>query len=180
MAGPRTASPCRGEAAARAEDAVLLIAIGNPLRGDDGAAQHVAEGLAGVPGVCIRQEQQLLPELAAEMVHFRTVVFVDADVRAQRATLEPLAKRAPEGGMPGQRGAWAGGHHGSPEALLALARELFGWRGTAWVCRLPAACFDPGERVSEVAAGGAGEGARLLKDMLARAGAMDATGGCGN
>lgn len=159
---------------------MLLIAIGNPLRGDDGAAHSVAAALEGVPGVCIREEQQLLPELAAEMVRFRAVVFVDADVRAPRASLEPLASRQPEGGMRGERWAWAGGHHGSPEALLALARELFGWRGAAWVCRLPAECFDPGERVSEVAAAGAGEGARLLKDMLARAGAMDATGGCGS
>lgn len=59
--------------------APLLIAIGNPLRGDDGVAGRLAEQAGRLrPAMVVRSVQQLTPELSAELVLASRLLFIDA------------------------------------------------------------------------------------------------------
>jgi Ni,Fe-hydrogenase maturation factor len=59
---------------------VLVIGVGNDLRGDDGAGRAVVEQVtrAAVPGVRAIWSQQLVPELVEPLATARLIVFVDA------------------------------------------------------------------------------------------------------
>lgn len=109
----------------------LCIAIGNPLRGDDNLA-HVGQD----SGLCnMLHVIQLTPELAAEFSGYDEVIFVDADISATQIQTDPVGETysltAPLS------------HHVSPAVLVALARKLYGWEGSAFVRRIPAADFSP-------------------------------------
>ena len=58
----------------------LVLAYGNPSRGDDGVAWRVAEALGGEADVEVRCTHQLLPELAVHVGEADGVLFVDAAV----------------------------------------------------------------------------------------------------
>jgi Ni,Fe-hydrogenase maturation factor len=143
-----------------ADTPVLLIGVGNPLRGDDAVAHHVADAFSATDGVRIRHELQLLPELAAELTPFRTVVFVDADVDAAETSVEPVL---PANGI---MAAALCGHHAGPELVAGLAVHVFGWRGSAWLCRIPAAAFETEAGLSETAVAGIPEASALLEPLL--------------
>jgi hydrogenase maturation protease len=115
----------------------LVIAIGNPLRRDDGVAHHVP----APPGALMRSMLQLTPEVAEEIAPFALVVFVDASVTAGVPHLEPVAE-CPESSLT---------HTCSPGAIVALARALFGFAGRAYVCHVPIADLSPGEGLSPLA-----------------------------
>ncbi len=114
----------------------IVIAIGNPLRRDDGVAQRVRVS----PGVETRAVLQLTPEVAAEIAPYSTVVFVDADVNAQQVRMEPVdAAHAPS----------ALTHVSRSSEIVALARTLFGFSGRAYICRIPVSDLSEGEGISE-------------------------------
>lgn len=140
----------------------LLVAIGNPLRGDDGVA---ACCLAALPAALAerREVQGLLPELAAELPAYDVVVFIDAAVGIERWSLARVSED-PEAAPPLS-------HALAPGGLVALARGLFGFAGEAWVCAIPGRSFEAGtppspaaRRHSEEAAGAV---AALLRERSA-------------
>jgi Ni,Fe-hydrogenase maturation factor len=89
---------------------VLLIGIGNPLRGDDGVGWH----LVGERGLC---RHQLTPELIPSLATADRVLFVDAWMAPPGAVPELRAVPAAVG--------WQGETHRiDPSALLGLARVL--------------------------------------------------------
>ena len=95
----------------------LVIGIGNPTRGDDGAGLQVVTALARlVPWAHYRVVHQLTPELAEDIAAAREVIFVDASVEAEVLLFFPLepAPVSPES------------HVSSPGALLALAAQVSG------------------------------------------------------
>jgi len=114
----------------------LLVACGNTLRGDDGAAHTVLESIP--PGVnhTVRGVQQLTPELAPEIARFSRVVFIDADAEANALRIEPLKTTRPRSQLT---------HAATPEEVVALAAALFGFAGEAFLCRIPARHFGAGE-----------------------------------
>jgi len=126
---------------------VLVVGYGNPLRGDDGVGQEVAEALwaeratsPGLDSAAFVWSHQLTPEIALDVARSGFVVFVDAASDGQAAgtvTVRALAEdgsagadaRAPGGCLPAARlGAAAGGcwQDLSPKSLLSLARYLYG------------------------------------------------------
>lgn len=115
----------------------LIIAIGNPLRRDDGVAHHVP----APPGAVVRSVLQLTPEVAEEIAPFDLVVFLDASVTAAMPRLEPVAE-GPGSSLT---------HMCSPGSILALSRSLFGFAGRAYVCHLPIADLSAGEGLSPLA-----------------------------
>lgn len=132
----------------------LLIAIGNPYRRDDGVARRVVRALDLPPEARLEVCLQLTPELAAEMVGADRTIFVDADTTGNHPALDPL----PESSVrPSPIG-----HALSPEEVVAIARGLFGYRGEAWVCRIPGADFSDGEGLSAKAAANADAAVDLL------------------
>lgn len=120
----------------------LVIAIGNPLRRDDGVAYQVAKALAARPGLHKRKVMQLTPELAAVMPAYRTVVFVDADSGADEAGIRAIDEVAAPSPLT---------HASTPAQVVALARVLFGFAGRAYVCHVPVTDLSPGEGLSPLA-----------------------------
>jgi len=101
----------------------LVLACGNPLRGDDGVGWKIAaavENDASLPGVEVVIAQQLAPELAETISGADTVIFVDCSA----ISLPGEVSTFPVEPTPGTNGSLT--HHVSPSALLALSEELFG------------------------------------------------------
>ena len=127
--------------------AALVVGIGNPLRGDDGVGWWLARRAERLrPAPVVRLVQQLTPELAAELVEFRRVLFVDAwlapaDAAAAGPCLRTLAPAT---------GGETCSHSWEPAQLLALARLLWpaAATGEAWELLVPAARFGHGEVLS--------------------------------
>ncbi len=133
----------------------LVIAIGNPLRADDGVAHHVA-GL--LHGAAIRRVHQLAPEIAAEMQNTDTVIFLDADPAAERPSLDRIAASIETTSSLS--------HSMSPGTLVAIARRLYGFRGEAWICRLYARDFGTSPEISPEAAAQVAPAAQLVQQLL--------------
>ncbi|MBK8481076.1 MAG: hypothetical protein IPL40_07845 [Proteobacteria bacterium] len=141
----------------------LLIAVGNVLRGDDGVAAAVLDQLGARADLQSIAVPGLTPELAETIAAARVVVILDADVAASDVTLEPLLAtplRRGEGHLLS--------HDLSPAILIALARQLYGFTGAAWLCRLPARAFPYGAELSGFACAAVREGALQLVALLGR------------
>lgn len=127
----------------------LLVAAGNTLRRDDGVAHAVAGAFEDALHV-----HQLNPELAAEIAACDNVVFLDAAIDADDVTVEPVGPD--EGSEPLT-------HASTPARVAALSRELFGFKGTAWVCRLPVEDMSAGEGLSPRARQSADRAIHLIR-----------------
>lgn len=101
----------------------LVLACGNPLRGDDGVGPHLAawaqNRFSAEPAIRILAHHQWTPELAEDIAGAETVLFIDSSVQTPpgAVTLGP-AEPAPESTIPAT-------HHLGPTELLALARDLY-------------------------------------------------------
>jgi hydrogenase maturation protease len=98
----------------------LILAWGNPGRGDDAAGLAIAESLEGCVGgnVEIRCFHQLGPELSEDVAAVDHVIFIDAHEQPAWPDLEvqevdPAADYTPDS------------HSSGPEELLALAKALY-------------------------------------------------------
>ena len=126
------------------KDDILLIGYGNPGRLDDGLGPALAEAIEAMslPGVTVESDYQLSVEDAAEVAGHRLVIFADAD----SAGAEPfsLTRIAPAG-----KTTSFSTHSVRPEAVLALAGELFGAQPDAYVLAIRGYQFDEfGEQLS--------------------------------
>lgn len=122
----------------------LIIGYGNPLRGDDGLGWHAAQMLAPVAaarGAEVITCHQLTPELAQLISGTDVVIFVDA---AGGGTPGRLDWRRVEA----QVGQAAFAHHLSPEALLGMARRLYGRSPRAGVVSVVGETFACSEELS--------------------------------
>ncbi|HYL46005.1 MAG TPA: hydrogenase maturation protease [Candidatus Limnocylindrales bacterium] len=123
----------------------LVIAFGNPLRGDDAVAWRVADALIlrrRSPDQEIITCSQLLPELAEKISRAAIVCFLDAACSGPPGewsciTLEEACE------LP------ALGHSLSPAALLALSRSLYGEVPPAFLFTVSGASFDLGAGLSD-------------------------------
>lgn len=99
----------------------LVLAYGNPLRGDDGLGPAAAGALAalGLPGVDVQIGYQPALEDAADAAEHALVVFVDA-ARSGPAPYS-VCDVAPDDGAP------AFVSHGvAPAQIVGIARRVFG------------------------------------------------------
>ncbi len=101
----------------------LILACGNLLRGDDGAAWHLVEALrktTAASSVRIIVQQQWTAELAQDIAGASSVLFLDCAVTqpAGSVTLTAVA--------PGPASVASFTHHQDAPSLLALARSLYG------------------------------------------------------
>jgi hydrogenase maturation protease len=135
----------------------LLIAVGNPLRRDDGIADRVLDLLVATAAVDMRRTLQLVPEIAAEMAPFDEVIFVDASTAEGRVRLEPVA--------PASQGTPLAHSMGAAE-VVALAQRLWGFRGDAYLCHVPGVDFGAGVGLSHKGEAHAQAAAALLRHFL--------------
>lgn len=138
----------------------LVIASGNTLRRDDGVAHRTLELLDGVQK---RSELQLNPELAEDVAGFDQVIFLDADAGGNAPRIVPIdlsQSRAPFT------------HHSAAEEIVRLARSLYGFNGTAWLCRIPAKDFGYGEGLSPEGWESARQAAALVRRIAIPSGIL--------
>jgi hydrogenase maturation protease len=127
----------------------LLIAYGNPLRGDDGVGWAVA---AAVEAACASRRlpyrvltvHQLTPELASDVAGAERVVFVDAACDATPGEVISRAVRPANGPPHGLTQ-----HSYDPGTLLWLARQAHGRApDEAWLITVGGDRFDCEEALS--------------------------------
>lgn len=139
---------------------VLLVAIGNPLRGDDGVGQHVLEALPPPPGCEVLCVPQPLPELAAWLTGRERVVFLDAAV-GEAGRVELTRIRAMEG-RPNPSLA----HGLEPAGVVGLAQEVFGARPETYLLTVGGADFGLGTGLSPQVAAAVPEAVDRLRALL--------------
>jgi len=136
----------------------LVIAIGNPLRRDDGVAHRVVESLDDDMDLEKRFVLQLTPEIATEMGAFSAAIFVDAHVNSNYPLIRPVDKVLAQ---------FPFTHVSSPAEIVAVARSLFGFSGQAYICRIPASDFSEGEGLSTRSNSFVKKAAREIESLVA-------------
>jgi hydrogenase maturation protease len=134
---------------------VLLLGIGNPGRQDDGLGPALAEALgrSDIPGLTLDADYQLTVEDAAALAECDVVVFADADA----AGPEPFSLRRVEA-----RQTLEFTSHGvEPDAVVGLAKRLFGRSPEAWIFGIR------GYRFGELAEGLSPKARQNLEQALA-------------
>ena len=123
---------------------MLVIGVGNTLRGDDDVGREVAERLGNLvgPPLEVRSVFQLLPELAADLAAARLAVIVDAsvDLAPGRVSFSRLVGGGARGGPLG--------HLTHPHELLDLAAAVFHAAPPTWLVTVGARAFEIGAPLS--------------------------------
>lgn len=136
---------------------VLLIAYGNPGRGDDGLGPALADRIhrRGLPDVAVKVDYQLKVEHALDVSRSKTAIFVDAQI----------GTRAPYQFSPveAETSADISSHALSPGAVLTLSNLLFGATPSAFTLGISGFEFD---RIQEGLCDQAKENLRLAEDFL--------------
>ena len=126
---------------------ILVLAVGNPSRGDDAIGPVLAARLEalGLPEVEVIVDFQLAPEHALDLAGREKVIFVDAG----EGTPEPHELRRVEA----KSDFTYTSHAMSPEAVLATYARVTGEPPPeAWVLCVRGESFELGEPLSERAA----------------------------
>jgi len=144
---------------------LLILAYGNPLRGDDGVGWAVGERLAAflpeeVAEVLV--QHQLTPELAEPISRAAQVIFVDAAEGGSPGTLCWTAL------YPESSPAQAFTHQVDPTSLLAAAQELYGHAPTAHLLTVTGADFGYGEGLSPAVAQATDEAVAKISQHIER------------
>jgi hydrogenase maturation protease len=123
---------------------VLVLAVGNPLRSDDGLAWLAADELRSTTPpaeIEIVKVHQLTPELAENVSRTAVVIFVDAGAAGEPGTLncERVVASAEES---------AASHSFTPAALVQLAATLYDASPAAALVSVTGKSFEHGESLS--------------------------------
>ena len=132
---------------------ILVVACGNPLRGDDGVAWEIARVLGDSRGVgegrCeVVAVHQLMPELAECVSEAEGVIFIDAAVSAQPGEIRVrVIDAAP-------LFVTEFSHSLGPAELLAIARDVFARvPRRAFLVTVSAGAFEFSETLSDAVRG---------------------------
>ena len=139
---------------------VLVLAVGNPSRGDDAIGPALAGRVeeARLPGVEVILEYQLQVENALDLVDRKRVIFVDAGTGTpapfELTRVQPVAEFLHTS------------HALAPEAVLATYRRVTGNEPPeAWLLCVRGESFGLGEGLSE---GGAGNLEAAWLELIGR------------
>lgn len=138
----------------------LLIACGNPMRGDDGVGPVVASIIEAQPAKHKNHRHrflivhQLLPELAPKLAQAGQAILIDARLAGDEAvgvvrveTVEPEVWHGHN--APSRQNTRADlTHHWTFPRLLAIADALYGRSPRAYAVSVSAKDFDHGEALS--------------------------------
>jgi hydrogenase maturation protease len=153
----------KADAATPSPAPVLVLAIGNPSRGDDAVGPLLAEWLAerAPPGVEVMVDYQLQVEHALDLERRERVVFVDACVDADAPA---VARRV----VPDARFAHTS-HALAPAQVLETYRRITGREPPeSWMVGIRGERFELGAGLSQVAECGCDAARLLLLELCAR------------
>lgn len=136
----------------------LVIALGQTLRRDDGAAAELLRSVELPEGCLFRVLPQLMPELVDDLARTSRVLFVDAAVDGTVPSLVPVR---------GSGHSASFSHFTAPAGLLDLCRRLHGCEPDAGVLRLPAFDLGFGEGLSAALQSQLPHARELLEQWLA-------------
>jgi hydrogenase maturation protease len=141
---------------------ILVVGYGNDLRSDDGAGRVVASQIetADLPGVVVRSQSQLTPELALDITRADVAVFVDASVDCEELTVHTV--------RPGEPGSQSMSHHTDPARLLLLAGDLGRVPPDTYVVSIPASNLELGFELSPRTAAATEEAVDAIKEIVSR------------
>lgn len=139
---------------------ILVIGYGNPLRGDDGIGEQVAEAVAlwNLSQVRSIATHQLTPELAEELSQVDCAIFVDACIASEAFQITPLLPNTDAGSQLG--------HYTDPRSLLALAEILYGKAPQAWLVAVPGVNFELGVSLSSQAREGVERALVKIRELV--------------
>jgi hydrogenase maturation protease len=143
---------------------VLILAYGNPLRGDDGVAWRAADLLRGrlsPKRVDILCSHQLLPEFAELAADADGVLFIDA---AEAGEPGHIVWQEVDPGADSSHNS----HSLTPAQLLTLGESLYGARPPAIAISIAAASFQHGETLSPAVQRALPELVAMAEDLVAR------------
>ena len=132
----------------------ILIATGDPRRGDAAVAHRVLELLGSQPNVEMQTVVHLESALAAQIAPADEIVFIDA----ARELGDPWVESAP----PTQDT-----NPTDPRGLIALSRALFQFQGRAYVIHVPGLDFSEGAPLTDYAEARARQAVDILRRFLA-------------
>jgi hydrogenase maturation protease len=145
-----------------AEHNILLIGYGNPGRRDDGLGPAVAETVRAwdVPGLTVESNYQLTVEDSHQAARHRVVLFADAaESGPEPFWIERL--------HPADGPASFSTHSVTPQAVLALAREVFSAEPAGYLLGIRGYQFDQfGETLSKQARANLQAAVAHLRPML--------------
>jgi len=145
----------------------LILACGNTLRTDDGVGLWLAEWaeqrFSEQADLRIIADHQWTPELADDVAHAESVLFIDCSIEALPGSvrLRPVE--------PAAGGRVLGTHHQSAAELLALGRELYSSLPLkSFLLTIGASSIELGEGFSEPVEAALPEACRLLEETVLR------------
>jgi hydrogenase maturation protease len=143
----------------------LILACGNTLRSDDGVGPRLArwaeERFESVPAVRVLSRQQWTPDLAEDVAHAESVVFIDSSVESSpgEVRIHPVEPAAAGPGL--------ASHHVGAAELLALSTELYGsLPREALLLTVGAGSTELGETFSKIVADALPEACSLLEKTV--------------
>ena len=124
------------------EAPILIIGIGNPLRGDDGAGHFIADKLAkqNLPFVAVEWVHQPDSTLVEQFPGRKAVLFVDADLNATQVQIQPITEA--------ETGIALHAHQISCSTLALLSQQLGNESTRFYKVGIPVESFDPGASLS--------------------------------
>ncbi|MGQ9829387.1 MAG: hydrogenase maturation protease [Roseiflexus sp.] len=139
---------------------IIIIGYGNDLRGDDAAGRVAADMIAALhlPDVTVLSMHQLTPELASLLAQAHGAIFLDAD--ASGCQVVRVTHILP------QTDCQHMGHRATPEALLTLARSIYGRSPDGWLISIPAIDFTLGAPLSPQAHNGVVQAVTIVQHMV--------------
>ena len=145
----------------------LILACGNTLRGDDGVGLWLAEWaenrFSGQPGVRVIADHQWTPELAEDVAHAQSVLFIDCSLDSEPGSvnLTPIEPAAPAQAI--------ATHHQGAAELLALSRDFYAFLPQiAMQLTIGAASTELGEQFSDAVAAALPEACHLIEKTVLR------------
>ena len=144
----------------------LILACGNTLRSDDGIgpwlAEWAEENFRDDPTVSVLSRQQWTPDLAEDIAHAESVLFIDCSIQSAPGSvhIDEVHPSAPAQGL--------ATHHQGASELLALSLELYGsLPRTALFLTIGAGSTELGEQFSEPVLDAIPHACALLEETVA-------------
>ncbi|MGA2050253.1 MAG: hydrogenase maturation protease [Terracidiphilus sp.] len=145
----------------------LIIACGNTLRSDDGIGPWLAawaeERFREDAAIRVLARQQWTPELAEDLAHSESVLFIDCSIEAAPGSVQfrEVHPSAPAQGL--------ATHHLGAAELLALASELYDFQPTkAELLTIGAGSTELGETFSDSVLDSIPQACALLEQTVTR------------
>lgn len=113
---------------------VLVIGMGNDLRGDDAVGRVVAESVAEADSLRVIVATQILPEHVAAIAEADVVIFIDASARIPPGEISVESIFAQE--------QTAGSHWLSPQHAIEMSKRIFGQSPRAFLIEIGADSFE--------------------------------------